>query len=99
MALFRISSLGYESVDFGKQQLEEQLKMDVADIGEVRLLPNLALGEVVVTGVRKRIEISPTGYSVDVKNSYLSELGRFTDVMGRIPGISICLSLKKVDCF
>lgn len=89
MALFRISSLGYESVDFGKQQLEEQLKMDVADIGEVRLMPNLALGEVVVTGVRKRIEISPTGYSVDVKNSYLSELGRFTDVMGRIPGISI----------
>ncbi|MCF2577258.1 TonB-dependent receptor family protein [Phocaeicola barnesiae] len=86
---FRISSLGYSPVDFGKKQLEDRMKNNIVDLGNVCLSADLTLDEVVVTGVRKRIEISPTGYSVDIKNSYLSDLGHFADVISRIPGISV----------
>lgn len=71
---FRISSLGYSPVDFGKKQLKDRMKNNIVDLGNVCLSADLTLDEVVVTGVRKRIEISPTGYSVDIKNSYLADL-------------------------
>lgn len=85
----RLSGLGYQPVDFDRQRLKDLVNANVVDIGVVRLTSNLSLGEVTVSVIKKRVSISPTGYSVDLKDSYLSKYGRFDDVIRRIPGITV----------
>lgn len=85
----QFSSLGCESLFYEKKELVERADRAVVQLGKIQLKPNLSLEEVTVTGTKKNMSISPTGYSVDIKNSYLSTYGTFDDVIKRIPGITV----------
>lgn len=76
----QFSSLGCTPLFYGKEELVKRADHTVVQLGKIQLRPNLSLKEITVTGTKKNMSISPTGYSVDIKNSYLSNYGTFDDV-------------------
>jgi hypothetical protein len=85
----RFSSLGHEPLFYGKDEIVAASNGQTAQLGKIRLKSNLSLGEITVTARKKNLVISSTGYSIDIKNSYLSAYGTFDDVIKRIPGIAV----------
>lgn len=74
---------------YAKEEITPLISHRNVQLGKVRLISNLSLEEITVTARKKSLSISPTGYRVDVKNSYLSTYGTFDDVIKRIPGITV----------
>ncbi len=82
-------SLGYEPLFYSKEEITPLISQKNIQLGKIQLKSNAFLEEITVTARKKSLSISPTGYSVDIKNSYLSTYGTFNDVIKRIPGITL----------
>ncbi|MCC8145361.1 MAG: outer membrane beta-barrel family protein, partial [Bacteroidales bacterium] len=85
----QFSSMGYAPAFYRKDQIVSLINHRTVQLGKVLLESNLSLDEVTITGRKKNLTISSTGYSIDVRNSYLSTYGRFDDVIKRIPGVTV----------
>lgn len=85
----KFSSMGYENLFYRKEEIISAIKHQTAELGKVQLKSALLLKEITITARKKYINITSNGYSVDVKNSYLSTYGTFDDVIKRIPGLTV----------
>ncbi|OAV74641.1 hypothetical protein Barb7_01831 [Bacteroidales bacterium Barb7] len=87
ISYIRFSSLGYDPLYYMKDEIMSLAVNNIAKIGMVRLKTNLILDEIIIEGRKKTLGLSSTGYSVNIKDTYLSKYGTFEDVIMRIPGI------------
>lgn len=83
--IIKISFVGYETV---------YKNCNGNDIGVIRMKESaMNLSGVTVKGKRLAVKVSMNKITVDVARSYLQYLGKVTDVLGRIPGLTSDLQL------
>lgn len=83
--IVKVSFVGYESCYLNNVQ---------GNIGKVQLKPNSTdLTGVVVKGRRPTVKVGLNKIEVNVSNSYLKYMGKATNILGKIPGLTKNLQL------
>lgn len=89
IAFVKFSCLGYEAVVYMKDEIISKAYESVVELGSIKLISNIILEDIAIVAKRKPFIFTPTGYSINVKDSYLSSFGTFNDVVMRVPGVAI----------